>query len=235
MTLDKDEVLRYRRHLMLKEIGMEGQLRLKNARVLIIGAGGLGSPICLYLAAAGVGNLGLMDFDSVDVTNLQRQIIFRTNEIGKSKASSARDHLYALNPYIQAQVFEHRLTKKNALSSIAPFDIVIDGSDNFQTRYVLNDACHFQKKPLVYGSIYRFEGQAAVFDTNRGPCYRCLFPKPPPQGRAPSCAEAGVLGVLPGIIGTIQATEALKLILGIGEPLIGRLLQIFDALQNALS
>ena len=229
-TLSNDETLRYSRHLILPEVGMEGQLRLKGARVLCVGAGGLGSPVTLYLAAAGVGTLGIVDFDIVDVTNLQRQILHGTNDVGRSKLDSAGEAIAAINPNIDVLKFETRLTSANALDIIRDFDIVVDGTDNFATRYLVNDACVLTGKPNVYGSIFRFEGQASVFATRNGPCYRCLYPEPPPPGVVPSCAEGGVLGILPGLVGVIQATETIKLILGSGEPLIGRLLMV-DALS----
>jgi molybdopterin/thiamine biosynthesis adenylyltransferase/rhodanese-related sulfurtransferase len=227
--LSSDEILRYSRHLILPEVALEGQQRLKSSRVLLIGAGGLGSPLALYLAAAGVGTIGLVDFDVVDVTNLQRQIVHGSKDVGRPKLESARDRLKDLNPHVHVEGFETRLTSENALEIVRDFDIVIDGTDNFATRYLTNDACVILGKPNVYGSIYRFEGQSSVFATEEGPCYRCLYPEPPPPGLVPSCAEGGVLGVLPGLVGTIQATEGIKLLLGIGEPLIGRLLLI-DAL-----
>jgi len=228
-TLHNDEILRYSRHLIMPEVGMEGQQKLKAARVLCIGAGGLGSPLALYLAAAGVGTLGIVDFDVVDFTNLQRQIIHTTADVGRKKLHSAADKLKAINPFLNLQTFETRLTSENALELFREFDIVADGTDNFPTRYLVNDACVLTGKPNVYGSIFRFEGQASVFATEDGPCYRCLYPEPPPPGLVPSCAEGGVLGILPGLVGVMQATEAIKLILGVGEPLIGRLLLI-DAL-----
>jgi adenylyltransferase/sulfurtransferase len=228
--LSSDEILRYSRHLILPEVALEGQQRLKASRVLLIGAGGLGSPLALYLAAAGVGTIGLVDFDVVDVTNLQRQIVHGSKDVGRPKLESARDRLKDLNPHVHVEGFETRLTSENALEIVRDFDIVIDGTDNFATRYLTNDACVILGKPNVYGSIYRFEGQSSVFATEEGPCYRCLYPEPPPPGLVPSCAEGGVLGVLPGLVGTIQATEGIKLLLGIGEPLIGRLLLI-DALS----
>jgi len=227
--LTPEEVLRYSRHLIMPEVGMAGQRRLKAASVLVVGAGGLGSPVSLYLAAAGVGRIGLVDFDAVDATNLQRQILHGTKDIGRSKLDSARERLEDVNPHVQVIPHEVRLTRDNALEVIAPYDIVVDGTDNFPTRYLTNDACVLLGKPNVYGSIFRFEGQVSVFDATRGPCYRCLFREPPPPGLVPSCAEGGVLGVLPGIIGSLQALEAIKLILGTGEPLVGRLL-LFDAL-----
>ncbi|MGB3629395.1 MAG: molybdopterin-synthase adenylyltransferase MoeB [Terracidiphilus sp.] len=229
-SLNNDEILRYSRHLLLPEVGMEGQLKLKQARVLCVGAGGLGSPVTLYLAAAGVGTLGIVDFDIVDLTNLQRQIIHGTNDVGRSKLDSAAETIAAINPNIDLRRFETRLTSANALEIIRDFDIVVDGTDNFATRYLVNDACVLLGKPNVYGSIFRFEGQASVFATKDGPCYRCLYPEPPPPGVVPSCAEGGVLGILPGLVGVIQATETIKLILGSGESLIGRLLMV-DALS----
>src|SRR5712664_201295 len=230
VTLNKDEILRYARHLIMPEVGMEGQQKLKAARVLCIGTGGLGSPLALYLAAAGVGTLGLVDFDVVDFTNLQRQIIHFTSDVGRSKLESAKEKIAAINPFVAVKTFNTRLSSENALGIFADFDIIVDGTDNFPTRFLVNDACVFTGKPNVYGSIFRFEGQASVFGAKDGPCYRCLYPEPPPPGLVPSCAEGGVLGVLPGIIGTIQAMETIKLILGIGEPLIGRFL-IVDALR----
>jgi molybdopterin/thiamine biosynthesis adenylyltransferase/rhodanese-related sulfurtransferase len=229
VTLNNDEVLRYSRHLIMPEVGMEGQQKLKAARVLCIGAGGLGSPLALYLAAAGVGTLGLVDFDVVDYTNLQRQIIHSTADVGRKKLDSAADKLKAINPFLNLRTFETKLTSENALDLFRDFDIIADGTDNFPTRYLVNDACVLAGKPNVYGSIFRFEGQASVFATEQGPCYRCLYPEPPPPGLVPSCAEGGVLGILPGLVGVIQATETIKLILGKGEPLIGRLLLV-DAL-----
>jgi len=229
-ALSNDEVLRYSRHLIMPEVGMEGQLRLKRAKVLLIGAGGLGSPLALYLAAAGVGKLGLVDFDVVDFTNLQRQILHGTSDVGRSKLASAADTLREINPYVEVARHETRLASGNALELFADYDVVADGTDNFATRYLVNDACVLSGKPNVYGSIFRFEGQASVLATRQGPCYRCLYPEPPPPGLVPSCAEGGVLGVLPGIVGAIQALETIKLIIGQGEPLIGRLL-LFDALR----
>ena len=228
--LSRDELLRYSRHIVLSDVGLAGQQRLKSARVLLIGAGGLGSPAALYLAAAGVGTLGLVDFDVVDASNLQRQILHGTSDIGRSKLESARERIGDVNPNVHVRTYETRLTSGNALEILADYDVIVDGTDNFATRYLTNDACVLLGKPNVYGSIFRFEGQASVFATPDGPCYRCLFPTPPPPGSVPSCAEGGVLGVLPGIVGTIQATEAIKLILGAGEPLVGRLLLI-DALS----
>jgi sulfur-carrier protein adenylyltransferase/sulfurtransferase len=229
ITLNNDEILRYSRHLIMPEVGMEGQQKLKAARVLCIGAGGLGSPLALYLAAAGVGTLGIVDFDVVDYTNLQRQIIHTTADVGRKKLDSAADKLKAINPFLNLRTFETKLSSENALALFNEFDIVADGTDNFPTRYLVNDACVLTGKPNVYGSIFRFEGQASVFGTEEGPCYRCLYPEPPPPGLVPSCAEGGVLGILPGLVGVMQATEVIKLILGKGEPLIGRLLLI-DAL-----
>jgi adenylyltransferase/sulfurtransferase len=229
VTLNNDEILRYSRHLIMPEVGMEGQQKLKAARVLCIGAGGLGSPLALYLAAAGVGTLGIVDFDVVDYTNLQRQIIHTTADVGRKKLDSAADKLKAINPFLNLRTFEAKLSSENALALFNEFDIIADGTDNFPTRYLVNDACVLTGKPNVYGSIFRFEGQASVFATEEGPCYRCLYPEPPPPGLVPSCAEGGVLGILPGLVGVMQATEVIKLILGKGEPLIGRLLLI-DAL-----
>ncbi len=228
--LSPNEVARYSRHLIMPEVGMEGQQRLKAAGVLLIGAGGLGSPLALYLAAAGVGRIGLVDFDVVDFSNLQRQIIHGTPDVGRPKLQSAKDRIEAINPEVRLDLYETRLTSANALSIFEPYDLVIDGTDNFPTRYLTNDACVLLKKPNVYGSIFRFDGQASVFWPPHGPCYRCLYPEPPPPGEVPSCAEGGVLGILPGLIGCIQATEAVKLILGKGSPLIGRLL-LYDALE----
>jgi adenylyltransferase/sulfurtransferase len=221
---------RYSRHLLLPEVGEEGQRRLKRARVLCVGAGGLGSPAALYLAAAGVGTLGLVDFDVVDFSNLQRQIIHTTSDVGRSKLESARTRIEALNPEVHVETFEARLSVTNARTLVEAFDVIVDGTDNFPARYLVNDACVLYGRPNAWGSIFRFEGQAAVFAAPGGPCYRCLHPEPPPEGLVPNCAEAGVLGVLPGVIGTIQATEALKLILGAGDSLIGRFL-VYDALR----
>jgi sulfur-carrier protein adenylyltransferase/sulfurtransferase len=229
VKLSKEEILRYSRHLIMPEVGMDGQLKLKQAQVLLIGAGGLGAPLGLYLAAAGVGRLGIVDFDVVDFTNLQRQITFSTKDVGRKKAEAARDRLSAMNPDIQIDTFDTRLTSENALGLFKDFDIIVDGTDNFPTRYLVNDACILLGKPNVYGSIFRFEGQVTVFGAPSGPCYRCLYPEPPPPGLVPSCAEGGVLGVLPGIVGSLQAMETIKLILGAGESLAGRLL-LFDAL-----
>ena len=228
--LSRLELERYSRHIVLPEIGMEGQRRLKDARVLCVGAGGLGSPAVMYLAAAGIGTIGLVDFDRVDVTNLQRQILYGTDDVGASKIESARRRIRALNPNVTLKAHEARFSATNALALVSAYDIVVDGTDNFATRYLVNDACVMARKPNVYGSIFRFEGQASVFATHSGPCYRCLHPQPPPPGLIPDCAEGGVLGVLPGIIGTVQATEALKLALGAGAPLVGRLL-LYDALK----
>ena len=228
--LDNDEVLRYSRHLIIPEVGLEGQRRLKASRVLLVGAGGLGSPLGLYLAAAGVGHLGLVDFDLVDLTNLHRQVIHGTKDLGRPKLDSARDRIADVNPHVHVETYDTRLTSENALEIVRGYDVVIDGTDNFPTRYLVNDACVLSGIPNVYGSIFRFEGQVSVFATEKGPCYRCLFREPPPPGLVPSCAEGGVLGVLPGLVGMLQATEALKLLLGIGQPLIGRLLLV-DALR----
>jgi len=231
MKLDNDEIRRYSRHLILPEVGLAGQMKICSTSVLCIGAGGLGSPIIMYLAAAGIGKLGIVDFDAVDFSNLQRQIIHGTPDVGRPKAESARDTIKRINPNVQVTLHNTRLTSENALEIIAPYDIVVDGTDNFPTRYLTNDACVLLKKPNIYGSIFRFEGQASVFAPHlNGPCYRCLYPEPPPPGMVPSCAEGGVLGVLPGIIGCIQATEILKLALGKGSSLIGRLL-LLNALE----
>jgi adenylyltransferase/sulfurtransferase len=230
VQLEPPQVARYSRHLIMPEVGMEGQKRLRASGVLLIGAGGLGSPLGLYLAAAGIGRIGLVDFDVVDFSNLQRQILHGTSDVGRPKLHSARDRLQAINPDVQLDLYETRLTSANAMAIVKPYDIVIDGTDNFATRYLVNDACVLLKKPNVYGSIFRFDGQASVFYPPAGPCYRCLYPEPPPPGEVPSCAEGGVLGILPGLVGCIQATEAVKLILGQGEPLIGRLL-LYDALR----
>ncbi len=229
VTLSKEEILRYSRHLIMPEVGMDGQLKLKRARVLLVGTGGLGAPLGLYLAAAGVGTLGIVDFDKVDFTNLQRQVAFGTSDVGRPKIEAAAERLGNLNPEIQIKRYETQLTSENALEIFRDYDIITDGTDNFPTRYLVNDACVLLGKPNVYGSIFRFEGQASIFGYPGGPCYRCLYPEPPPPGLVPSCAEGGVLGVLPGIIGSIQAMETLKLILKSGEPLVGRLL-LFDAL-----
>jgi molybdopterin/thiamine biosynthesis adenylyltransferase/rhodanese-related sulfurtransferase len=228
-SLTKSEIQRYSRHLIMPEVGMDGQLKLKNAKVLCIGTGGLGAPLGVYLAAAGVGRIGLVDFDVVDNSNLQRQILFGTKDVVRPKIAAAADRLCDLNPEIQIDTFETRLTSDNALDLFKDYDIIVDGTDNFPTRYLVNDACVILGKPNVYGSIFRFEGQATIFAYPGGPCYRCLYPEPPPPGLVPSCAEGGVLGVLPGIVGSIQAAETLKLILGAGDSLVGRLL-LFDAL-----
>jgi sulfur-carrier protein adenylyltransferase/sulfurtransferase len=231
MHLDTEEMQRYSRHLIMPEVTADGQKRLKAARVLCIGAGGLGSPAALYLAAAGVGTLGLVDFDRVDLTNLQRQILHGTKDVGRSKLESARDRLLGINPEIELKLHDCRFSSDNAEQIVADYDVVVDGSDNFATRYLSNDVCVFARKPNVYGSVFRFEGQTTVFAPHLdGPCYRCLFPEPPPPESVPNCAQAGVLGVLPGIIGMLQAIETIKLIIGIGDPLIGRLLH-FDALK----
>jgi adenylyltransferase/sulfurtransferase len=235
MELNNDEIRRYSRHLILPEVGMAGQKKLRATSVLCIGAGGLGSPIAMYLAAAGIGKLGIVDFDTVDYSNLQRQILHTDADVGRSKAQSAKETIGGINPNVEVAVHETRLTSENALDLIRPYDIVVDGTDNFPTRYLTNDACVLLKKPNVYGSIFRFDGQASVFAPHLGgPCYRCLYPEPPPPGMVPSCAEGGVLGVLPGIIGCIQATEILKLALGKGDLLINRLL-LFDALKMKFS
>src|SRR3984885_5479286 len=225
-SLNNDEIARYSRHLILPEVGMEGQQRLKAAKVLCVGTGGLGSPLAFYLAAAGVGTLGLVDFDVVDSSNLQRQIIHSTKDVGRSKLDSAEEKLKALNPHMNIVKYNTMLLSSNAMEIFKDFDIVADGTDNFQTRYLVNDACVLSGKPNVYGSIFRFEGQASVFATEHGPCYRCLYPEQPPPGLVPSCAEGGVLGILPGLVGVIQATEVIKLILRVGDPLIGRLLLV---------
>ncbi len=229
-TLSHEEIQRYSRHLIMPEVGMQGQKKLKAASVLLIGTGGLGSPLGLYLASAGVGRIGLVDFDLVDFTNLQRQVLYTTQDVGRPKLQVAQERLSAINPYITIETHEVRLSSDNAMEILSGYDVIVDGTDNFPTRYLVNDACVLLGKPNVYGSIFRFEGQASVFDASRGPCYRCLYPEPPPPGLVPSCAEGGVLGILPGIVGTIQATETIKLIIGNGEPLIGRLL-LFNALK----
>jgi len=228
-ALSNDEILRYSRHLIMPEVGLEGQQKLKAARVLCVGAGGLGSPLALYLGAAGIGTMGIVDFDVVDYTNLQRQIIHSTADVGRKKLDSAAEKLKAINPYLNIRKFDTRLSSQNALELFRDFDIIADGTDNFPTRYLVNDACVLTGKPNVYGSIFRFEGQVSVFATEDGPCYRCLYPEPPPPGLVPSCAEGGVLGILPGLVGVMQATEVIKLILGRGDPLVGRLLLV-DAL-----
>jgi adenylyltransferase/sulfurtransferase len=230
VTLSPQEIARYSRHLIMPEVGLDGQKRLKAASVLLIGAGGLGSPLALYLAAAGIGRIGLVDFDVVDFSNLQRQVIHGTADVGRPKLQSAKDRINAINPETKLDLYETRLSSANALDLFRPYDVVIDGTDNFPTRYLVNDACVLLGKANVYGSIFRFDGQASVFFPPHGPCYRCLYPEPPPPGEVPSCAEGGVLGILPGVIGVIQATEAVKLILGTGEPLIGRLMH-YDALR----
>src|SRR5437867_3282631 len=231
VQLSAEELQRYSRHLIMPEVTLDGQRRLKAARVLCIGAGGLGSPAALYLAAAGVGAIGIVDFDDVDLSNLQRQILHGTKDIGRSKLESARDRLRDANPNIEVELHECRFSSENASELVARYDLVVDGSDNFPTRYLSNDVCVFARRPNIYGSIFRFDGQSTVFAPHLGgPCYRCLFPEPPAPGTIPNCAEAGVLGVLPGIIGMVQAIEAIKLILGVGESLVGRLLQ-FDAMK----
>jgi sulfur-carrier protein adenylyltransferase/sulfurtransferase len=230
LELSNQEIARYSRHLIMPEVALEGQKQLKAAKVLTVGTGGLGSPLALYLAAAGVGTIGIVDFDVVDESNLQRQIIHGTSDVGRPKVQSAHEKLKDINPNVEVRVHEEALTSENALEIFEDYDVIVDGTDNFPTRYLVNDACVLLGKPNVYGSIFRFEGQASVFYAEEGPCYRCLYPEPPPPGLVPSCAEGGVLGVLPGAVGTIQATEAVKLILGIGEPLIGRLL-LYDALS----
>jgi len=229
VSLSKDEILRYSRHLIMPEVGMEGQLKLKNASVLLVGTGGLGAPLALYLTAAGIGRIGLVDFDVVDYTNLQRQVIHGTKDVGRPKIDSAIDSMRDINPFVKLDRHETALSSENALAILKDYDYVVDGTDNFPTRYLVNDACVLLKKPNVYGSIFRFEGQSTIFAYPGGPCYRCLYPEPPPPGLVPSCAEGGVLGILPGIIGLIQATETVKLILGIGQPLVGRLM-LYDAL-----
>jgi len=229
VTLSNEEILRYSRHLIIPEVGIEGQKKLKAAKVLLVGAGGLGAPLGLYLAAAGVGRIGLVDFDTVDFTNLQRQVIHSTKDVGRNKIDSAAEKMLAINPNVRIAKHNVALSSENALDILKDYDLVVDGTDNFPTRYLVNDACVLLNKPNVYGSIFRFEGQATVFAYKGGPCYRCLYPEPPPPGLVPSCAEGGVLGILPGTIGLIQATETVKLILGIGEPLVGRLL-LYDAL-----
>src|SRR5215470_5917652 len=228
--LTAEEIKRYSRHLIMPEVGVDGQKKLKAGSVLCIGAGGLGSPAAMYLAAAGVGRIGMVDFDVVDFSNLQRQLLHGTSSVGRSKLDSAKDRLKDLNPHVEIDTYETTVSSDNALELFEPYDVILDGTDNFPTRYLVNDACVLTGKPNAYGSIFRFEGQASVFATKEGPCYRCLYPEPPPPGLVPSCAEGGVLGILPGIIGVIQGTEAIKLILGTGEPLIGRFL-IYDALK----
>jgi adenylyltransferase/sulfurtransferase len=230
VTLSQDELRRYQRHLTLPEVGVEGQKKLKQSSVLLIGAGGLGSPLALYLAAAGIGRIGIVDFDTVDESNLHRQVLHGTADVGRPKLESAADRLKEINPFVKLELHETRLTSENALDLIGQYDVVADGTDNFPTRYLVNDACVLTGTPNAYASIYQFEGQASVFGVEDGPCYRCLYPEPPPPGLVPSCAEGGVLGILPGLMGTLQATEVIKLLIGIGEPLIGRLL-LFDALE----
>jgi sulfur-carrier protein adenylyltransferase/sulfurtransferase len=234
MPLTREEILRYSRHLLIPEVGLEGQRKLKSASVLIIGTGGLGSPSSMYLAAAGVGRIGLVDYDVVDSSNLQRQVVHGTSTLGKLKVDSARERLLDINPDIEVETYNEPFTSENAMQIARDYDILIDGTDNFPTRYLVNDVCVMLGKPNVYGSIYRFEGQVSVFDARSGPCYRCLFPEPPPPGLVPSCAEGGVLGVLPGTIGTLQATEALKLIIGIGTPMIGKLM-LYDAMDMSFT
>ena len=229
-SLSVDEVRRYSRHLIIPDVGMTGQKRLKNAKVLCVGAGGLGSPALMYLAAAGVGTLGIVEFDTVDESNLQRQIIHGQSDIGRSKAESARDSVLEINPYVTVNIHELRLDSTNVMELFSQYDLIVDGTDNFATRYLVNDACVLLNKPYVWGSIYRFDGQASVFWAEHGPCYRCLYPEPPPPGMVPSCAEGGVLGVLCASIGSIQVTEAIKLLVGIGDPLLGRLM-VYDALE----
>lgn len=230
-ALSSSELTRYSRHLLLDEVGKEGQLRLKQSRALVIGMGGLGSPVSLYLAAAGVGTIGIVDFDAVELSNLQRQILHSTDSVGKKKVQSAKKRLHEVNPEVNVQVHEERISVENALKILADYDVIVDGTDNFQTRYLVNDACVLAKKPLVYGSIFRFEGQASVFYPPEGPCYRCIYPDPPETGAVPNCAEGGVLGVLAGVIGSIQAAEAIKVLLGKGQTLLGRLL-LYDALET---
>src|SRR6266436_2959976 len=230
MSLTQEEILRYSRHLIMPEVGVDGQEKLKNASILLIGCGGLGSPLGQYLSAAGVGRLGLVDFDVIDFTNLQRQVMFGTPDVGRPKVEASKDRIGMINPNVQVTPYRTKLTSENVMDIFKDYDIIIDGTDNFPTRYLVNDACVFLKKPNIYGSIFRFEGQATIFWGEKGPCYRCLYPEPPPPGMVPSCAEGGVLGILPGIIGLLQATEAIKLILGKGDPLMGRLL-LYNALD----
>ena len=230
VSFSKEEIQRYSRHLIMPEVGMEGQAKLKNASVLMVGAGGLGAPLGMYLAAAGIGRLGIVDFDVVDHSNLQRQVTFSASDVGRPKLQATKERLSGINPHIRIDGYETRLSSENALDLFRDYEVIVDGTDNFPTRYLVNDACVLSGKPNVYGSIFRFEGQVSVFDARRGPCYRCLYPEPPPPGLVPSCAEGGVLGVLPGIVGSLQALEVLKLVLERGEPMIGRLL-VFDALQ----
>jgi molybdopterin/thiamine biosynthesis adenylyltransferase len=229
-SLTKEQIERYSRHIILPDVGGKGQKKLLSSRILLLGMGGLGSPAALYLAAAGVGTLGLMDFDTVELSNLQRQVIHTTDDLGKNKVQSAKETIRALNPDVKVQEHKEKLSVDNVMAIISDYDLVVDGTDNFPTRFLLNDACVMKRKPIVYGAIFRFEGQVSVFAPDQGPCYRCLIPEMPPPGSVPRCQEAGVLGILPGIIGTLQATEAIKLILGLGKPLIGRLL-LFDALE----
>jgi len=226
----EEQIRRYSRHIILPEVGGKGQRRLLSSKIMIVGAGGLGSPAALYLAAAGVGHLGICDFDLVELSNLQRQILHSTDDIGRPKVDSAKETLEAINPDCHVKTYKERLNSENVMKILSEYDLVVDGSDNFSTRFIINDACYFAKKPYIYGAIFRFEGQASVFSPGMGPCYRCILPEPPPPGLVPNCQEAGVMGVLPGIIGTIQAMEAIKIVLGIGNPLIGRLL-LFDALD----
>lgn len=230
MSLSQEEILRYSRHLIMPEVGVEGQEKLKAASILLIGCGGLGSPLSMYLAAAGIGRLGLVDFDITDFTNLQRQVAFGTQDVGRPKVEATKDRIHQINPNVQVTTYRTKLSSENVMDIFKEYDIIIDGTDNFPTRYLVNDACVLLKKPNVYGSIFRFEGQATVFWAEKGPCYRCLYPEPPPPGMVPSCAEGGVLGILPGTIGLIQATEAVKIILGAGEPLTGRLM-LYNALD----
>lgn len=231
-NLSHEEILRYSRHLLIPEIGLEGQRKLKNSAILIVGMGGLGSPVALYLAAAGIGRIGLVDYDVVDSSNLQRQVIHNVRSLGQLKVASARQRMIDLNPFIQVDCYSEPLTSENAFQILNPYDLVIDATDNFPARYLLNDLCVTTQKAMIYGAVFRFDGQMSVFDAQRGPCYRCLFPEPPPPALVPSSAEAGILGVLPGVIGTLQATEALKLLLKIGEPLIGKLL-LYNALDTS--
>ena len=228
--LSQEEIRRYGRHLIMPEVGMVGQKKLKAGNVLLVGTGGLGAPLSLYLAAAGIGRLGLVDFDNVDYSNLQRQVIYSVRDVGRPKLEAAKDRILEINPNVQIDTYEAKLTSENALDIVRGYDVVVDGTDNFPTRYLVNDACVLLGKPNVYGSIFRFEGQVSVFDAKRGPCYRCLYPEPPPPGLVPSCAEGGVLGVLPGVIGTLQATETVKILLGKGDTLVGRLV-LFDAMR----
>ncbi len=233
VSLSKEQIERYSRHVILPDVGGKGQKKLLSSRVLLLGMGGLGSPAALYLAAAGVGTLGLVDFDTVELSNLQRQVIHTTDDLGKTKVQSARETINAINPDVSVEEYEQRLSVENVKEIISDYDLIVDGTDNFPTRFLLNDACVMERKPIVYGAIFRFEGQVSVFASDRGPCYRCLVPEMPPPGSVPRCQEAGVLGILPGVIGVLQATEAIKLVLGVGKPLIGRLL-LFDALDMEL-